>query len=525
MHVSTPVLAVLLIGLVYFLGIRSERTGFVREVLDPGIKRITQPVLNAFRGRPPTVMQLHLALSDTTLKRLAARYASARPAGWLVRGGSSAIGRCAWDERATDAFIGLRPGPFDAREEKRWPFQVLMQQADTLLHIQSFDLIPVIDDAPLRTSLLARALSDQGLPSLEISLVELKLNDRDLGLYSAEERVDAATLERWARGPGPVLRFDDELRTAVEGTKLRSALRSDPLPQEDWMAAPIMASQGDVQRTAPGAARRYRRAVQQLDDFRSGSLPAAEVFDVRATARLFALCDLLGGQDATNWWNLRFLVDSLSGALIALPQRGGSFTPITSITALLSGSAIRSPSINTTFHERLFGDALFYRSYIACLDSFTANGWLEGLLRRLSPEYAIEQRIVLSAYPQSQPDASVFAHNRDVIRRTLRPPDLVLAYTQEDPTADASPERELAIANIHALPVEVTAFIAGTDTLELPAPIVLWPRQADKPLIYVPASIRPPRGYQGSITLLVHVIGTHETRGVHVRTWSTFTAN
>ncbi|HMC96676.1 MAG TPA: hypothetical protein VKG92_03425, partial [Flavobacteriales bacterium] len=51
--VVTSGIALLLIGLVYFLGIRSERTGFVREVLDPGLKRITQPVLNAFRGGPP----------------------------------------------------------------------------------------------------------------------------------------------------------------------------------------------------------------------------------------------------------------------------------------------------------------------------------------------------------------------------------------------------------------------------------------------------------------------------------------
>ena len=42
---ATPFLALVLIGLVYFLGVRTERTGFVREVLDPGLKRITNPVL------------------------------------------------------------------------------------------------------------------------------------------------------------------------------------------------------------------------------------------------------------------------------------------------------------------------------------------------------------------------------------------------------------------------------------------------------------------------------------------------
>ena len=34
----------------HLLPVFSERTGFVREVLDLGLKRITLPVLNAFRG-------------------------------------------------------------------------------------------------------------------------------------------------------------------------------------------------------------------------------------------------------------------------------------------------------------------------------------------------------------------------------------------------------------------------------------------------------------------------------------------
>ena len=34
-----------LIGLVFYLGARSERSGFVQEVLDPGFRRLSDPVL------------------------------------------------------------------------------------------------------------------------------------------------------------------------------------------------------------------------------------------------------------------------------------------------------------------------------------------------------------------------------------------------------------------------------------------------------------------------------------------------
>ena len=54
--------ALVLIGLIYALGVRSERTGFVRDVIDPGFRKLSDPVLNAFRGKPPPVAQLSLEL-------------------------------------------------------------------------------------------------------------------------------------------------------------------------------------------------------------------------------------------------------------------------------------------------------------------------------------------------------------------------------------------------------------------------------------------------------------------------------
>ncbi|HMC97069.1 MAG TPA: hypothetical protein VKG92_05435, partial [Flavobacteriales bacterium] len=205
----------------------------------------------------------------------------------------------------------------------------------------------------------------------------------------------------------------------------------------------------------------------------------------------------------------------------ALPQHGSSLHPITSIVALRDGHTVHFPPLRSGFRGRLFGDPLFFRAYMACLDTFSNKGWLELLLRRLSEGYAMQERIVVSEYPQSRPDASVFAHNRTVIHRTLHPPDLVLAYAQETPGGD----RALAIANVHALPVEITGFIAGTDTVRLSTPLFLWPREPDKPLVYVPSRITVPRGYQGSISLVAGIPGTSERRAVLVRTWSSFTAN
>ena len=80
---AIPIVALLLIALVFFLGIRSERTGFVDDVLDPSLKRITHPVLNAFRGKPPTISQMEIRLEAPEKDSLDAIEERALMSGWL----------------------------------------------------------------------------------------------------------------------------------------------------------------------------------------------------------------------------------------------------------------------------------------------------------------------------------------------------------------------------------------------------------------------------------------------------------
>ncbi|HOP43658.1 MAG TPA: hypothetical protein PLA11_09055, partial [Flavobacteriales bacterium] len=74
------------LGLIYYLGVFSERTGFVREVLDPGLKRITLPVLNAFRGEDVPVDRLELLIPQPAMDSLAAIRDRALEAGVLDEG-------------------------------------------------------------------------------------------------------------------------------------------------------------------------------------------------------------------------------------------------------------------------------------------------------------------------------------------------------------------------------------------------------------------------------------------------------
>ncbi|MDQ3100148.1 MAG: hypothetical protein M3R08_02065, partial [Bacteroidota bacterium] len=136
----TPVIAFLLIGMAYFLGIRTERTGFVAEVLDPNLKKITQPVLNAFRGKPPTVPRLVIGITQERMDSLLNARENALEFGWLHPDDNPRFPvLCRFGENALQGVLNLRDGPAEDLALRRWPFHLRVADGDTLFGMQTVE--------------------------------------------------------------------------------------------------------------------------------------------------------------------------------------------------------------------------------------------------------------------------------------------------------------------------------------------------------------------------------------------------
>ena len=469
---AAPLLALLLIGLVYFMGIRSERTGFVDEVLDPGLKRITHPVLNAFRGKPPTVPLLDLHLDVHTTDSLTALQEKALGNGWLdasenhwLTAEAEILGR------TYAAAIRLQEGPVDRELGQRWPYTVHLHGADTAPAL--FDLMPVRDALPVYGKLFQRALGELGIPSAHHDLVDLRLNGKDKGLHLLEGHMDSVRLRHLGRRGGPVLWFDDALNKHARRGMEALSFPIDPPARTEWLSAPALSARTRGQ--YGGQMERHRTAIASLESFRAGRATASEVFDADLLARFLALCDILGAQESAQWWNLRFLADSAGGKLIVYPRRILAGVPITAITALRTGATISFPSSANTITGRFLGDPVVYTGYMAWLDSLSREGWVEALLQRHTEEMELMDRIVRGEYPQHPMDPDVLTHGPKVVRMMVHPRDPVLAYSGNGRPG----RRSLSIANVHDLPVVLAGYVTGGDTMALDQPLTLPPRERE----------------------------------------------
>jgi hypothetical protein len=512
LQASQAVIALMLIFLVFSLGVLLERSGFVRDVLDPGLKRISRPVLNAFRGRPPAVPLIAIEMDAMELDSLDQLKRRAKQEGWtdIDLTARFAVDLILGDQRLPGV-IGLLEGPTSRSDE--WSYHIRLLPGDTLFGMRTFEAVPMIDGSGLKEWCLDHILDGSGHPTSGAALVELALGPGHPALYLLRGDLETTRINSWGMGNGPVLRFGDELAVNAMQDVPGSERVFPPLPQSDWMVAPIILGRPELLRSASPYSKRAAKAVVALEKFRSGERNASEIFDVQSTARLLALADLLGAQEAMRWPNLRFMVDSVSGLLHVLPLRGEAFVAIPDLLCLRERAAsMNSPDIVS----KILADPTMFSAYIACLDSLSGVKWIDGELNAWMPKILEQERIVVAEHPSAHLDRTLIRHHRDIIRRMLHPRDLALAYAKTTRVDGL----DLAVANVHALPIQIIGSVSGQDTLPVVGEVILQPREPDRPLLYVILRFRGNLADNSEPQMLVRIPGTQAMRNVKVRSWN-----
>lgn len=503
-----------LIGLIFYLGTRTERSGFMREVIDPGFRRLSTPVLKAFRGKPPPVTRLELEMDPASWDSLEAwcdRAFTQQRLG-AVPAPAPIPGLARIGDRSQQVRVGTHPDLLPAERPRFWPFEVNIDPPDTLLAMQRFEVRPFTDDGLLWAILFQTVMVDQGLVAPPVAVMEITVNDRDLGLVGSFGTVDATVKARLPGSTGHVLRFDDALLLNTRRAMGERTLASRPPPQGDWLASPLLI-QGGTDRHLSTA----RKAVHRLEAFRAGTLPASTLFEPDALARLLALSDLLGVHDALDWWNLRFVVDSTRQELTVLPRPVSRHAAIPATLVEQTYERVDDPG--RAFVDRVLADPSVNDRYLAYLDTFSAEGWWEVVRERTRPIWSTPRQVINADRPDIDLDLHVVLHDRTVIHQMLAPRDIALAYVNDTLVSTDG----VVIANVHSLPFEVVGLVLTTgDTTHLRVPVRLEPRARDRPLRYTYLPLNVPGSPRD---ILVRVCSKCATRPVRIRTWSSLGAN
>jgi hypothetical protein len=442
---SAPLLALLLLLLVYFMGIRTERSGFVEQVLDPGLKRITRPVLNAFRGGVPQVDQAELILSDSAWNQLGTRMAQRNDAPADSSLDTLAIaGMLRWNN---DTFrVAVRPAlVLSGLPVNTAAFIVDGLNGPLPAGTLSYHVEPAPPGQVLYPWLFARALHCAGLPHFPVQLAELSAQgeDRGLHLWHALQPVfnDSTAVMPWGG-------YDATLWDRAQVSGPRNGAAQVPLPQERWAVAPLRI-EGAI--GAGAAQRQLARGLRTLQDPQANS---TALLDAERTGALLALSELFGAQEELRWQQMHFFLDPTSNKLLPfLPGRAAG-APISTLVPLTP------PDQQDEWLERVLADTAVRAAYHGWLERIADGGWSDGLWAQLQPKAA-----ELGNYLRTDPDLAAFdstilVHDRRLIQRILTPPDPAVAFLRPGGS-------RVRVASLHPLPLDITALVSNTDTMPL----------------------------------------------------------
>ncbi|MEM9921621.1 MAG: CotH kinase family protein [Bacteroidota bacterium] len=422
---------------------------------------------------------LSLNLSQEAMQRLRNKRVDAFQLGILKTTDNDWVkGLLHSSDSSTDRRIKLRlKGDWlDHLEDDKWSFRIRMRDTDTWRRMREFSLHTPKARAFLMEWVLHEFFKREDVLTTRYDFVQLKLNDKNLGVYAAEEHFDKVLLEYNHRREGPIVKFiedgfwegaarsmqqvdvvDHDLNQTV---KKMEAADIRPFKENQLLANPVLAKQ-------------FESAHQLMHQYRYGLKATEDLFDLDKLARYYAICDIMGAYHGMAWHNQRFYFDPLTNLLepIGFDGFGGNAS---NRHFILGQGALNPRKIQQErLDNKLFQDKAFTEKYVRYLYRFSSTEYIKDFLASIETDLRSREILLEEEFENASFDRRTFFINTRRVRSLLLPFDQLSlrAYTQK--SSDAG--KQLQLTNTHGLPLEVVGFGPRANLLSdsLAAPVLL----------------------------------------------------
>jgi hypothetical protein len=272
----------------------------------------------------------------------------------------------------------------------KWSFRIEVGEGRAWRGLKEFSLQSPERRSFLDEWLFHQVLIQEGVLTPRYDFIFLRLNGEDLGTYAVEEHFTRQLLASQGRLPGPILKFDEDGMWDARVEALRdSGFPYLQIPFQE--AATVLPFQRGQTLRDSTQRESFRIANQLLHQFRHGLAPPAEVFDLNATARQYALMDLFSAYHSIIWHNRRFYYDPWASHLepIVFDAFSGQGHD-TYIEGPIWGHAVDgwhlAGGYNDLWGDYPFRDSMFVKGYYRYLKKYASVEYLNGLKQQVSEE-------------------------------------------------------------------------------------------------------------------------------------------
>lgn len=281
------------------------------------------------------------------------------------------------------AEIRLKGDNVDHLEGEKWSYRVKIGDSKAIDGLRKFSLQTPKSRNFSYEWLYHKILKKENIIGLRYKFVNLKVNNKDVGIYALEEHFDKLLIENNKRREGPILKFNED--QYWEGYfNAFSQINHDKYDKESFDIANIEVFQENKILKNKQLYKQFTTANSLLYNFKLGKLNTHEVFDVKKLATFISLNDLLGAHHANRWHNLRFYYNPISSKLEPIGFDANC------------GEEIKQLNIqnNDPFCALIFKDSIFVKEYYNELIRITGCDFTNDIFESFGKEFIEKCKIL-----------------------------------------------------------------------------------------------------------------------------------
>ena len=430
-----------------------------------------------------TVARLHIRISDAGMRHLEQRRQEALNRGiYFAEDDDWVKAKLVERQDEWGARLRFKGDWMDHLAHEKRSFRIKVKEPHSWRRMLTFSIQRPETRGFLHEWVYHQWLEREELLTTRYDFVQVKLNDKEKGIYAYEEHFEKPLLEYRGRREGPIVKFSEDgvwnarkrwLDLEAGAVEIEETLNS-------YEASSIIPFQEGKTTQTPLLAEQFAMAQSLMQQYKFGQKPTSEVFDIEQLAKFYAITDIAQAFHATVWHNQRFYFNPVNSRLEPIGYDGYTQDGIYGLGKAFIGADVHhlAGDFGDDLLRQHMLDPEFVGHYLHYLDAFSQKGYQDNFWLDLGPLLQQKINLLRQEFPNYKYKPLIIRDQAAKIQRLMFP------LHDNSLRALKGEGDQVSVKNHHILPLVLVGFgrKEGSMLDSLSDPIWLMPsRRTDLP--------------------------------------------
>lgn len=397
-------------------------------------------------------------------------------------------------DRKKQIRLRLKGDWLDHLQSNKWSYRIKVKAPEAWNRMVTYSIQNPMTRNFLSEYFYHQFLEKEDILTTRFDYIDLSINGVNMGKYLYEEHFEKQLVEYRSRREGPIIRFsEDEYWNGYKRhyDKFGNFVSHDhkkPAAQ----AAPIEPFGANKTANSPTLSKQFELARDLLEQFRKGSKPPAEIFDMERLAKFYAITDVCAAFHGLTWHNQRFYYNPVAAKLepIGFDGFAENFIPHAPGEGFFIAEGVFKRGFEgVEMYKQLFYDPSFIAKYHHYLLYYSSPQYINNFFLELEPGLTEREQFLKEEFTTYKFDRAYLINRSKNLQSLIFPYNEtgIKAWTQEN-----NPQtKTINLANFHFSALEIigTGATPGKITQRLDKPILVFPINKTQKIEYATTTV------------------------------------